>query len=432
MLATRIATPNPTSGDLRSDEWAAGLIGDSRPCRLRVSASIDSNLSETHRVNTMSEHTSFHRKSFFLVLAVALACWLESTSAAAEPQVVPEVEGDVAWYDVRDWGVEGKGWTDSARYFDRLPAKAEGVVRSAVWSLSRHSAGMLVRFETDATSIRVRYALLSGSLDMPHMPATGVSGVDLYARDEQGRDRWLAVARPTAQAVKLQLVSGVDPLPDSKPRLYTLYLPLYNGVESLEIGVDAEAAFLATPPRAEKPAVFYGTSIMHGACASRPGMSITGILGRRLGRPVVNLGFSGNGRMEAEVGQLLGELDACVYVIDCLPNMAADTVAQRTEPLVRQLRAARPEVPILLVEDRTYTYAPLRKSARDRHATSRAALKKAYENLVAAGVQHLHYLEGDALLGDDGEAATDGSHPSDLGMMRYADAYEEVLREILD
>jgi len=380
----------------------------------------------------MNEHLSFNRRHLVVLLVVSITALLGRLSAAAESQVSPKVEKNVAWYDVRDWGVEGKGWSDTARYFDRLPAKAEKTVRSAVWNLSRHSAGMLVRFETDATTIHARYSLLSGGLAMSHMPATGVSGLDLYARDEQGRDRWLAVARPSAQQVKLQLVSGVDPLPDSQPRLYTLYLPLYYGVESLEIGVDTKAEFRPMLPRTDKPIVFYGTSIMHGACASRPGMSITGILGRRLGRPVINLGFSGNGRMEAEVGELLAELDACVYVIDCLPNMAADTVAERAEPLVRQLRKARPDTPILLVEDRTYTYAPFRKSARERHATSRAARRKAYEKLVAAGGQDLHYLEGDVLLGDDGEAATDGSHPNDLGMVRYADAYEPILRKILD
>ena len=55
---------------------------------------------------------------------------------------------DITWYDVRDWGVEGRGWSDTKRYFDRLPGKAEGVVREPVWELSRHSAGMTVRFVT--------------------------------------------------------------------------------------------------------------------------------------------------------------------------------------------------------------------------------------------------------------------------------------------
>jgi lysophospholipase L1-like esterase len=266
---------------------------------------------------------------------------------------------------------------------------------------------------------------------MPHMPATGVSGIDLYARDDQGRDRWLGVARPTAQDVEARLADGIDSLPDGQPRLYTAYLPLYNGVESMEIGVPAKRRFAGVAPRTEKPLVFYGTSIMHGACASRPGMSITGILGRRLQRPVINLGFSGNGRLETEVGAFLAELDPAVYVIDCLPNVRATEVAARTEPLVRQLREARPNTPILLVEDRTYTNARFFQSSRARHAASRAALREAFDKLQADGVTQLYYLEGDSLLGSDGEAATDGSHPNDLGMVRYADAYEPILRKIL-
>ena len=256
--------------------------------------------------------------------------------------VTAKSEKGLDWYNVEQWGVEGKGWNDTSRYFDRLPARAEKSVRAAVWGLSRHSAGMLVRFETNSPAIHVRYSLMSARLEMSHMPATGVSGIDLYARDADGKDRWLSVARPGSKDVTAQLVGDVDLLPNGKPRLFTAYLPLYNGVDSLEIGVAAGKAFQPVAPRKEKPIMFYGTSIMHGACASRPGMSISGILGRRLNCPTINLGFSGNGKMEKEVGEFLCELDPAVYCIDCLPNMTADAVAERTEPLVMQLRKARP------------------------------------------------------------------------------------------
>ncbi|TWT29424.1 SGNH/GDSL hydrolase family protein [Blastopirellula retiformator] len=369
------------------------------------------------------------RRQLFLFVTLATLSAFASSAWAEAPQ--PQVEDGVAWYDVQDWGVEGKGWDDVVRYYDRLPSRAEEKVRGAVWSLSRHSAGMLTRFTTDATTIHVRYKLMSNRLDMPHMPATGVSGVDLYARDEAGHDRWLAVSRPGAQQVNAELVSGIDPRPNGEPRLYTLYLPLYNGVDQLEIGVPEGSKFTAVAPRDEKPIVFYGTSIMHGACASRPGMSISGIVGRRMNCPVINLGFSGNGRLEAEVGEFLTELDPAVFVIDCLPNVGHETIAEKTEPLVMQLRKSHPDTPILLVEDRSNTSSPFKKAHRDRHETSRAAFKLAYENLQAAGVKNLYYLPGEDLLGDDGEAATDGSHPSDLGMVRYADAYVPALQEIL-
>lgn len=337
------------------------------------------------------------------------------------------LEEELDWYKVEDWGVEGKGWEDTLRYYDRLPGRAQGLVRDKVWDLSRHSAGMCTRFISDSPDIHVRYELLHQGLSMYHMPATGVSGLDLYAEDGFGIPRWVAVNRPDAQQLEQPLAQGLAP----GKRVYTLYLPLYNGVESLEIGVPKGESFAPLTPRTEKPVVFYGTSIMHGACASRPGMSISGILGRRLRRPVINLGFSGNGRMEAEVGQLLAELDPAAYAIDCLPNMNEDTVSERAVPLVKQLRAAHADTPILLVEDRSFTSTRFFPSRQQHHANSRAALKRAYRQLQAEGIAHLFYLDGDQLLGLDGEAATDGSHPNDLGMVRYADAYEPVLRAML-
>ncbi len=363
-----------------------------------------------------------------LVLAEqALAAEAPATKAPPKARQGRKVEGGTQWLDVGQWPIEGKGWAQTERFFDRLPAKAKTTVRKAVWNLSRHSAGMAVRFTTDATTISVRWTLLSRSLAMNHMPATGVSGLDLYARDDAGKWRWLAVGRPSRQKNQARLVGGLPP----GPRAYMLYLPLYNGTESLEIGVPVKASIRPLPPRKTKPMVFYGTSIVHGGCASRPGMPHPAILGRRLDREAINLGFSGNGTMDPEVATLMAELDACVYVIDCLPNMAAGEVAKRTEPFVHILRKARPAAPIVLVEDRTYQNAWLLPGQRKRNADSRAALRKAHENLRRAGVKHLHYVQGDKLLGDDGEATVDSSHPTDLGFVRMADALEPVLKPLV-
>ena len=338
-----------------------------------------------------------------------------------------KLKGEINWYNAKDIGVEGKGWTDTKRYFDRLPRKAEGVVRDPVWDLSRHSAGMCLRFETDSPNIYVRYKLHLESLSMFHMPATGVSGVDLYGEDGEGIDRWVSVVGPEEQKVEKSIAKGLAP----GYRKYTLYLPLYNGVDKMEIGIDNGNFFNPLHPRKEKPILFYGTSIMQGACASRPGLAIPAILGRRLRRPTINLGFSGNGIMESEVASLLAELDPCVFVIDCLPNMNESSIRERTVPLVKKLRESHNKTPILLVEDRSFTNTPFFPSLKIHHHKSRTALKNAFSELVDLGVDHIYYLDGDNLLGKDGEAATDGSHPNDLGMTRYADAYEPVLRSIL-
>ncbi len=362
--------------------------------------------------------TSRRQFLHLLVGSAALTALPRTTRAKYQP---------LNWHDVRDWGVEGKGWNDTLRYFDRLPGKAQGVVREPVWNLSRTATGMTVRFVTDSPGIHVRYQLLSENLAMSHMPATGVSGLDLYAIDAQGVERWANVVRPESQHIETTIAQGLRP----GTRQYTIYLPLRNGVESLEIAVEEGADFETVAPRAERPIVFYGTSIMHGACASRPGMAISAILGRRLRRPTINLGFAGNGKMEPEVGALLAELDPCVFAIDCLPNMNAELIDERAVPLVRQLRRARPETPILLVEDRSFTNTRFFPAREERHRTNRESFRRVFRQLQNEGVSGLHYLDGEQLLGDDGEAATDGSHPSDLGMVRYADAYEPALRNLL-
>lgn len=321
----------------------------------------------------------------------------------------------------------GQGWP-SADPFTRLPNIAKGRVPESVWDLSRHSAGIHCDFQTHSTVLSLRWTLRSDNLAMPHMPATGVSGLDLYARDADGSWKWVAVVAPKTQSVKTRIVSGIRP----GERDYAIYLPLYNGTEHLRVGVPTGAKFTPVAPRQQSPIVFYGTSITHGACASRPGMPHPAILGRRLNRPVINLGFSGNGRMESEVGQFLAELDAAVFVIDCLPNMAADEVTAKAQPLVRQLRQARPQTPIVLVEDRSYSGSWLLDGQRERNTSSRAALQAAYRALQDGGVTGLHYVSGESLLGADRDDTTDGSHPSDLGFQRHADAMEPILRAALE
>ena len=368
----------------------------------------------------------------FSVAWCAVALWTVGLCSVnpAQEKLASQEQDRIRWFDIRQLGVEGQGWTENKSPYDRLPAKAEGQVREAVWGLSRDSAGMCVRFVTDATTIHARWTLTKENLAMPHMAATGVSGLDLYAKDDKDRWRWVAVGKPNAQTNTQKLTEGIT----AGKREYMIYLPLYNGVSSVEIGVPAansiEKATTYSSDRA-KPIIFYGTSITHGACASRPGMVHTAILGRKYGRPVINLGFSGNGRMEPEVTALIAELDAAVYVIDCCPNLGGAETAKLTKPLVQQLRAARPNTPIVLVEDRVYTDAWLIASKQSRNDGNHAALKKSFDELIAAGTKQLYYIPGTDLLGDDNDGAVDSSQPNDLGFARQADAFDKVLGPLM-
>lgn len=330
------------------------------------------------------------------------------------------------WRPADGLRIEGKGWSDTKSFYDRLPATAENTVRKNVWNLGRDSSGICIRFLTDATNIAARWTVRKDALGMPHMPPSGVSGLDLYLK-EKGEWRWVGNARPFTKSDEKYLVKSMKP----GRREYALYLPLYNGIEELSIGVDESAALETAPARIAKPVVFYGTSILQGGCASRPGMAYPAILGRRLDWPTINLGFSGNAHCEPEVARLLAELDPAVYVLDPLPNMTAQMVAERLERFVQIIRKARPNTPIIFVEHVDYTDGEFVPSRKERVAGDNAKLKETYERLLKSGQKKLFYVPNAKLFGADGEATVDGTHPTDLGFLRMADAIEPTLRKAL-
>lgn len=264
------------------------------------------------------------------------------------------------WHNPMEAGfpvIQNQGFTkEIGDSYTRLPGRAKGVVSEPVWNLSRHSAGLAIYFYSDAPRIKVRYAV-TGGLNMPHMPSTGVSGVDLYSINSDGEWRFCFGNYSFKDTITYTYNNIGKDRYHKQGFEYRLYLPLYNGVEWLEIGTpeDAELEFIPVSP--EKPIVLYGTSIAQGACASRPAMAWGTILQRSLDYPLINLGFSGNGKLAKEVLQFIGETDARLYILDCMPNLIHENEAHVTElaiAAVKQLREKR-SAPILLVEHDGYS-----------------------------------------------------------------------------
>lgn len=366
--------------------------------------------------------------------AVALLCTVMAAAEAPSNAIdaskaIPSEDGAIHWYDAKNLPFEGQAWEDVAHPYDRLPARAEGMVRPPVWSLSHDSAGIAARFVSNSKTIHVRWSLRSKTISMNHMPATGDSGIDLYVV-ERGEYRWAGVGRPKKQIANENVLIEFETAAD---RAFIMYFPLYNGIEKAEIGVDAGAYLAPAPPRPEeqsKPIVFYGTSITQGGCASRPGAAHTAILGRWLDRPVINLGFSGNGQMDPEFVELISSIDAACYLIDCIPNMEAEQVAERAESFLRKLHEAKPDVPIVAVE----CIFPRNGHMNGRLAEiqKRNALLKAAYDTLSKEIRHgLYYIPGDDLLGHDGEGTVDGVHPTDLGFLRMAEEFRPILKRAI-
>mgnify|MGYP003672045680 CR=1 FL=1 len=335
------------------------------------------------------------------------------------------------WYDPTDSVIkfEGQGWGDSG--YNRLPDYAKKTVREAVWNLSRQSAGLGIRFETDADSISIQYQV-NGQLAMNHMPATGVSGIDLYVKQLDSWS-WCRGRYQFKDTIRYDFIT--DALAKGK-REYQLFFPLYNNITNLKIGVPKGKFLAYKPSRTEKPIVIYGTSIAQGGCASRPGMAWTNILSRKLDYPVINLGFSGNGRLEPALTDLLNELDAAVYVLDCLPNLSPNKEHTKTEiqkrirNSVASLKAKHPDTPVLLVQHAGYSDGEVDMNRASVYKTLNGWMSEIFGDLKKEGVKNLYMLSKKEInLSND--AFVDGTHPTDLGMLQYAEAYERIIPELL-
>lgn len=343
------------------------------------------------------------------------------------------------WYNPAESSfpvIEGRGCSDSlANPYDRFPARAEQKVRKEVWDLSRNAAGLTISFMATTSEITVRY-IVTDERAFPHMPATGVSGVDMYAIDTDGNWLWCGGKYSFGDTITYRF-SGIEANDKyhEKGRQYKLFLPLYNTVKWLEIGVPSGSEFAFLPVRQDKPIVIYGTSIAQGGCASRSSTAWPSMLSRRMDRPVINLGFSGNGLLEKEVIDLMVEVDAKVFVLDCLPNLTpkiytADSIRNKVNEAVRVIRARRGAVPILFVEHAGVD-AIINVGWVKTIDSLNSVMRAAFDKLVKDGDKNLFLLTKKEI-NMDVDCLVDGSHPSDLGMLHYAEACEKTLRKILN
>ena len=374
------------------------------------------------------------------VLLTTAICILQEVGALAgqdeiakfDPRMAVEkavVTNGVKWIDGRYLPIEGRAFDDVEHYYDRLPSNVTTQVNGGVRSMKHHTSGMQFRFTTDSKRLVFKWVPYNANLAMNHMPATGVSGIDIYKFDAaSGKWRYVKTGRidnPKGGELSMGWTPGTPCL---------VNLPLYNGVKSFTLGIETNATISALEPRKSgvtKPVVFYGTSITHGGCCSRPGMAFVNIVGRDLDVPVVNLGFSGSGVMEFEMSEHLARIDASCYVLDCLWNMGATTSGARNgrnvdenyEPFIRNLRAKRPDVPIVMAAMcDVYCGAP---NAKDLY------VKGLYDKLIAEGWKNLVFLPKDNMYSGDLDGTVDGCHPNDLGMRSLADAFGDAVGQAL-
>lgn len=337
--------------------------------------------------------------------------------------------GETMWHDATEFPLFGKISDQTNSRYERLPGYLEEVSRKPVWNLGRNSAGLYLRFRSDSPVISVKWEPMFDN-SMSHMADTGTKGIDLYMLTEDGWNFvkcWRLKEDQRAQEGSI----SCDPV----MREYMLYLSLYDGVKSLQIGVE-DGSYIGAPqvetPKADKPVIMYGSSILQGGCCSRPGMAHTNILARKLDRTVINLGFSGNARIDYEIAELMASYpDPGVFVLDYAPNCTAELIDERGEKFFRILRDAHPDVPVVFVALPPYPRKTFSTKQGGRMEAINDAQFRLYQKLKKAGEKNIYYVKSEGMLGDDNESTVDGTHFTDLGMMRYAEHILPTLKKAL-
>ncbi len=378
------------------------------------------------RSNIKCNIAMFTRKNFIVaVLAIFAAA---------------SISAQVSWYSPFDnCGDEpfvcGRAWNkELGKNFVRLPNRYQGKVTSAVWGLSRLSAGISLRFFTNSKNIRIRYVLAHrpGYLNMAWL---NHSGIDLYGADANGKLHWIGnhmnwkISGDTATIAytDLSYPSGTDGGTE-----FRAYLPPYNEVSYAEVGVDNGVKLEFRHEKRGKPIVVYGSSIVNGASPSRPGLMFTNIVARESGWPVVNLGFSGSAFMEPAVFDFLSEIDARAFILDPIPNsynMSEDEIVERACNGVRKIRQAS-DAPILMVESCVAMDTLFRHNRAQEYFDGNRKYRAAYEKLRKEGVSGLYYLPAKDLKFTE-ESMIEGTHPNDFGNREYADAYLKAIKKML-
>ena len=321
--------------------------------------------------------------------------------------------------------LEGFAWYNQDKALCRIPlAITEKDISRGVYHLARETAGGVIRFRTNSQVLSVRYTLTLPERNFGHMPATGVSGLDIVI-DGFNRNVNPMNGNKLGNPVERLVARNLS----AKMKDIEVYLPLYNGIKSIEIGLSANAKIEAPREhKIKKPVVFYGSSITQGGCANKPTHAYTTMLCREVDAPQINLGFSGNAKGEDKMAELIASLDMSVFVYDYDHNAPNATHLKNThERFFKIIRKAQPNLPIIIMSSVGYPIDPKHWGKRE------AVIMQTYKNAVKNGDKNVYFVHGKDMTKDVSRFiwTTDNCHPNDYGFYLMYKATLPTLKKAL-
>ena len=293
---------------------------------------------------------------------------------------------------------------------------------------SRYSSGLYVTFKTTSSQVWATWENVSRQVSDNMTPIFQL-GMDLYIKDK-GQWVFCAVGRISTNPEKNCRTRSLIANLHEGEKEFLLYLPCWAEVTKLEIGVDKDSTIEPLTEPFRHKVVVFGSSITHGASASRPGMTYPARMSRNLGLDIVNFGFSGQCKMQPQFLEFLVKCEADAFVFDCFANPTANEIAERVDNFVTKMVEAHPGKPLIFL--RTFHsadefYDLKRKAAYQRKIAvtqeKMASLTKKYKDV--------YYLDYEYATGRDCNSTIDTSHPNDLGFDRVIETYQSKIAKIL-
>ena len=341
------------------------------------------------------------------------------------------------WFKAGEGGtkVEGLGFYEKDHVLRRLMLDLPAPIPSDVEKLTWNTAGVQLRLRGTFSEIQIRVGLKFPPV-FTHMATTGESGFDMYLKTEGDADPVYCstayIPDKTAMGYGAAMWSGKTITAE-----VTLNFPLYNGVESFEIGFDDDAEILPPVPHKNGRVLVYGGSIDQGCAAARPGMAYSNILSRWMDSEFINLGFSGAGRAEDEVALALREIPGVtLFIINTAGNcFSRSHLAERFPSFISLIRERYPETPMLIYSLPRWACDRFGYDPEISNEGKAEELEKLFSEL-ASHDGHVYFMrsEGGGAPFDGHpmrfEHTADGYHPNDLGFAFIARELYFKLKEI--
>lgn len=309
--------------------------------------------------------------------------------------------------------------------YDRIDtAKYKGLPAS-VARLLTNSAGLAIRFTTNSDVISAKWCV-SKSKPMVNMVPIAHKGLDLYIKNGNTW-QFAGIGKVTGECNEEVLITNMD----ASEKECLLYLPLYDQVDEVEIGVEKNATLVAGGNPFAGKVLIYGSSIAQGASASRPGLAYPAKLSRQTGINFINLGVSGSAKMEPEVADMLASFTADAFMLDCVPNSSPEQITERTAYLINTIRNKHPKAPIIVLQSLVRETGYWDKVVGEQVKQQNINIQTEVSALLGKGVKDLYFITSERMIGDDHEGTIDGTHPNDLGFDRMVNYIRPLLVDIL-